>query len=146
MGRDERKKAGDLFRESMPVFGKKVSFEEAYPQIGDIVIEVEEFGKGVDSYNRRRRYTKQYLPGEFVNCSNPVCFAGGFHLGSHLHKMVSESKTELEDSELCRGNEGSPKGRRMYRKCVNTFKFKITIKYVDGASSKVETDSPPPAT
>jgi hypothetical protein len=125
----ERKKAGDLFRESTPVFGRKTTFAEAYPEIEDIVIEVEETGDSVDSENRHRRYTTKYLPGEFINCSNPMCYGGGFHLGSYLHSMVSEQKTELEESTLCRGNEGSPKGRRIYRKCLNLFKVKINITY-----------------
>jgi hypothetical protein len=37
--------------------------------------------------------------------------------------MVRARETEKE------GSEGFPKGRRIYRKCTNFFKYKITIKY-----------------
>lgn len=109
--------------ESTPLFGEKVSFAEAYPNIENILIEVEETGKGVDSSNRKRRYTKQYLPGEFIRCSSPVCRGPGFHLGFHLYNMVSEGNTEFQKTDLCKGCE-SPR-----RNCPNTFNFKITIKY-----------------
>jgi len=126
-----RKKASDLFRESTPLFGRKTTFAEAYPQIEDIEVEVEETGRGVESRSRSRRYTKEYLPGEFVNCSNPMCYGGGFQLGLYLHGMVSGKKTELEESALCSGNEGSPQGRRVYRKCLNLFRLKIKVTYKD---------------
>lgn len=102
---------------------------EVYPQIKDISVEVEEFGRGVDSWSKHRTYGKDDFPGEFVDCSNPACYGGGFQLGSPLAQMVRERQTEHEESKMCRGNEGSPKGRRIYRKCLNTFKYKIKIKY-----------------
>ena len=40
--RDQRVKASDVFRETNFVFSKKRPFEEAFPEIEDIVIEVEE--------------------------------------------------------------------------------------------------------
>jgi hypothetical protein len=129
MGRDERKKAGDVFRESAYLFGEKTSFAEAHPEIEDISVEVEEHGKGVDSSNRTRTHTKSNLPGEFVSCHNPMCYGGGFQLGLYLFSMTSSKKTEFEETTLCVGNEGSPKGGRIYRRCVNTFKIKIHIIY-----------------
>lgn len=127
--RDQRRKASDLFRETTPVIGTKGTLAEVYPQIKDVAVEVEESGRGVDSWNKNRCYTKESFPGEFIDCSNPSCYGGGFQLGSYLGKMLLEHLTELADSKMCRGNEGSPKGRRIYRKCLNTFKFRIKIKY-----------------
>lgn len=77
LGIRDRKKANDVFRESTYLFGEKTSFAEAHPQIDDIRIEVSEQGKGVDSFNRDRLYTKRNLPGEYVNCSNSTCYGGG---------------------------------------------------------------------
>jgi hypothetical protein len=42
---------------------------------------------------------------------------------------LSEQKTEREFSKMCKGDEGSPKGRRKYRNCANFFKLKINIEY-----------------
>lgn len=122
-------KASDLFRDSTPVIGSKGMLGDVYPEIKDITVEVHESGDGVDSWNKDRTYDKNYFPGEFVDCSNPSCYGGGFQLGSYLAQMVRERQTDLEDAKTCRGNEGSPKGRRIYRSCLNTFKFKIKIKY-----------------
>ena len=42
--RQERKKASDLFRETTLLFAEKVSFDEAFPEIEDVTVEVEEKG------------------------------------------------------------------------------------------------------
>ncbi|AKI97035.1 hypothetical protein [Kosmotoga pacifica] len=127
--RDRRQKASDVFRESKFLYSKKVSFEEAFPEIEDLTVEVEETGHGVSELNRKRTYRKQYFPGEYIDCSNPLCYNGGFSIGSILREMVKKRQTELETLKLCQGHEGSPKGRRIYRKCMNFFKVKVSIKY-----------------
>jgi hypothetical protein len=130
MAKDERKKAQDLFLERNTFLDEsKVSFREAFPQIEDIIIEVEESGRGVDSRDRKRSYARQDFPGEYVNCSNTLCYGGGFSIGRPLRAMVSEIQTEFEGSSLCKGRQGSPKGKRTYGSCPNFFQFKITVKY-----------------
>ena len=134
--RDRRQKASDVFRESEFVFAQKVSFEEAFPEIEDLTVEVEESGHGVSEWNRKRTYRKQNFPGEYIDCSNPLCYNGGFSIGSILREMVRNRQTELETSKLCQGNEGSPKGRRIYRKCMNFFKIKVSIKYREASEKE----------
>lgn len=132
--RDQRMKASDVFRESNPAFSKKVSFEEAFPEIADIVIKISENGK--DVYNLEQgvseyTYGIHNFPGEFVDCSNFLCYNGGISIGSLIHEMYRDRVTEIETSKLCRGYEGSPKGRRKYGRCLNFFKVKISITYRD---------------
>ncbi len=127
--RDERQKASDVFRESNFVFAKKVGFDEAFPEIEDLTVEVEESGHGIYEWNHKRSYGKHNFPGEYIDFSNPLCYKGGFSIGSILREMVRNKQTELETLELCQGNEGSPKGRRIYRKCANFFKIKVSIEY-----------------
>src|ERR1700686_1273253 len=100
--RTPRQKASDLFRESTLMFGTKSTLAEAYPEIKDITVEVNESGDGVDSWNNPRTYGIDYFPGEFVDCSNPSCYGGGFQLGSYLGRMVRERQTDLEESKTCR--------------------------------------------
>ena len=133
--RDKRQKASDVFKESNYLFSQKASFDKAFPEIQDLTVEVDELGRGITEYNRKSIYTKKYFPGEYINCSNPLCYNGGFSIGSILRNMVKNKQLELETSELCQGNEGSPKGRRIYGKCTNFFKIKISIKYQDQNSS-----------
>ncbi len=67
--------------------------------------------------------------GEYIDCRNSLCYDGGVSVGQMLRDMVEEKKTEAEFSSLCRGYEGSPKGRRKYRNCSNFFEVKIRIEY-----------------
>ena len=130
--RDQRMKASDVFRESNPVFSRKVSFEEAFPEIADIVIEISEDGKDVpylEQGEKEYTYRIRDYPGEFVDCSNSLCYNGGISIGSLVHKMYREHATELQISKLCRGYEGSPKGRRKYGRCLNFFRVEISITY-----------------
>ena len=123
----ERKKAQDIFNETNFVFSSKTTFEKAFPQIKDISVVVTEMGTGVRG-NYSRSYNKHYLS-EYINCSNSLCYNGGFSIGSIIRDMVYKKEIDKEGSEMCQGNEGSPKGRRIYRKCVNIFKYKIHIDY-----------------
>ncbi len=129
MVRNERMKASDVFRETDLIFTKKVSFDEAFPEIEDLTVTVKETGQGVHNWDEVSTYRKQNIPGEFINCRNPLCYKGGFSIGSALRDMVRNRQTELETIEICRGNEASPKGRRIYRTCANFFKIKVSIKY-----------------
>lgn len=127
--RNEHQKASDVFRESEFVFGQKVSFTEAFPQIADIKIEVKRSGRGVDEWNKISSYEMKRLPGEYIDCTNPLCYNGGFSIGSILRDMVGNKLTEKTENAICQGNEGSLKGRRVYRRCLNFFQIKVSIEY-----------------
>jgi len=125
---DRRQKASDLFREGSYVFATPAKFAEVFPDIEDVTVDVTESGYGARE-GRRSLYTRQDLPGEYIDCSNPVCHNGGFSIGSVLREMARDHLTELQVSKFCQGNEGSPKGRRIYRKWLNGFEVKVVIKY-----------------
>lgn len=123
----ERKKVQDVFNKTEFVFSTKTTFEKAFPQIKDISVVVTESGVGVYG-NDLSYYNKQHL-GEYIKCSNSLCYNGGFSIGHIIRDMVHNKEVDKESSKLCQGNEGSPKGRRIYRKCLNIFKYKIHIDY-----------------
>ncbi len=129
MGIKDRKKASDIFRETRSPFARKVEFEEAFPQIDTIIVEVEEEGEGVFAEINKQIYRKNDL-GEFIDCSNSICYNGGFSIGQIIRQMVSEERTDLETSKICQGFEGSPKGRNRYRSCLNRFKIGVHINYI----------------
>jgi hypothetical protein len=124
--REKRQKAQEVFNEGNFVLGGKTTFENAFSQVEECVVEVEESGHGVSDRTRIGTYRN---PGQFINCSNPLCYNGGFNIGLKIDKMVRNRETQREDSDFCQGNEGSPKGHRVYKKCWNSFKYKISIKY-----------------
>jgi hypothetical protein len=43
--------------------------------------------------------------------------------------MVRERKTEHEETGMCRGYTGSPKGRRRRQDCHHIFHVKMSVKY-----------------
>lgn len=126
-----RQKASDVFKDSSYVFSSKTSsFDKAFPEIDSIKVEVEQSGDGVSEWNRKSTYNKEHFPGEYIDCKNPLCYNGGFSIGEIIRNMIMNKKTSLKDSKLCQGSEGSAKGRRIYRKCLNFFKVDVNLKYV----------------
>lgn len=124
----EKKKASDIFTESEPFIGNKVSFVEAFPQIEKISVNVNEFKdfweKHDGIYPISHFYNELNLS-QFCDCSESSCYGGGFSIGSIINEMVHEKQTALENSANCKGKIGSSKGRR----CMHTFKYKIKILY-----------------
>lgn len=128
--RGRRQKASDVFRESEFVFVSKTdSFDKAFPEIEDVKVEVTESGEGLTQFNRERIYSKRTLRGEYIDCHNPMCYNGGFGIGEIIRDMIRNKQAELVTYKTCQGYEGSPKGRRRYRSCVNSFNIKVIIKY-----------------
>ena len=128
MPRYKRQKASDVFRDTEFLFGRKVGFEEAFPDIRDITVKVEQSGDGVDRWNETRHFSKHSI-GEYFDCANSLCYNGGVRIGSIVRNMEFSNETHYEDSLSCQGYEGSPKGRRNYGPCFNRFKITVDIEY-----------------
>ncbi len=122
-------KASDVFAESTSHFGKKVPFEEAFPQVAAMEVEVTEQGNGVPRGAAIRHYSLANNPGEYVNCHNPLCHNGGFSLGEVLREMVERRETVREVHRPCQGNETSPGGGRVYQECASLFKITVHLSY-----------------
>lgn len=129
--KDKHLKASDIANNAQSLFAKKVnSFQEAYPSIKAIRVEVEEM-----DYNRSVR-TTVCTEGSFrhaIDCNNPLCYGGGITIGWIIHEMMAKESTDLEDQKLCQGYEGSPKGRRRDRSCMHLFKYKVHVEYFSNA-------------
>lgn len=137
MSSRDREKASDVFRNADFVFSKKVSFAEAFPTIEDIKVVVKRGGHyGVSEWNKEEHYGTNV--GEYVDCTNPMCYNGGFSVGHFLRTMVQSKQTHFERDYIgCQGYEGSPKGKRRYRSCTNHFGVTIDIKYkTEGAGEE----------
>lgn len=123
--RDRRLKASDLYRESTNPFVRKTSFAEAFPQITHLRVTITESDGGTDESS------VYWTDGEFADCSNPLCYGGGVSIGTMLREMVRDRATDGEFTKLCKGHEGSRKGRRIYRKCLHAFTVRIAVVYAD---------------
>jgi hypothetical protein len=102
------------------------TFEEAFPQIADAVIEVQELGKLPEHSSGKREYQNNEI-GESVPCRNPACNKKGISAGWILREMVRNNQTEIEALEVCEGRESM--GRGQYRDCLNRFVIKATVTY-----------------
>ena len=129
MARDRREKASEVFGKANFLFSEKVSFAEAFPEVEQVAVEVNESDAGVGGVTRR--FSASSL-GEYIDCSNPLCFNGGFSIGRIIWGMVEKRETSQQGSEICQGYEGSPKGRRKYRDCMRFFKWEVEIQYKPG--------------
>jgi hypothetical protein len=128
MARDDRQKASDVFANTNFVFASKKGFSEAFPTIEEARIEVEEMSS-LEPQTHYRTSKDEGL-GEFINCSNSLCYKGGVSVGEVLRHMVKENLTEYESKmKNCQGHEGSPKGKKYNRRCLHRFKVKAWIKY-----------------
>jgi hypothetical protein len=127
----KHQKATDVWRQTTPAFGAKVSFAEAYPTIEEATLEVDETSMGIATPIRtHHRNSKGGGLNEFVNCSNSLCYNGGVRIGTILYQMVREKQTDFESGPIkCQGYEGSPKGKKRLRDCLNFFKVRVRIKY-----------------
>ena len=109
-------------------FSQPTTFEKAYPMIDDITVKTIENGYGVYKWSNPSHFGKTSL-GEYINCSNSSCRRGGFWIGKEIWEMVSKRETQRKTIIGCRGDEGSHKGKRMGRSCINHIETEITIKY-----------------
>lgn len=111
------------------------SFENAFPTLNAVFIESVEVGKGTDfsigaPWPEQPTYGfKHRLSGGLVRCSNPYCNRGGYEIDMDVHNLIRENAESREFRKACRGDEGSPKGRRIGRRCLNYLRYRITLEY-----------------
>lgn len=129
MSKKEKKKASDVFRESKPALGK-APFKEAFPELKTVKVHVEEDGKdGTGKYSEKPMigiYDENNL-GEFIDCSNRLCYNGGFSIGKILREMIEKKETHHESLEFCQGWQGTKRKRGL--SCPNKFKVTVDMEY-----------------
>lgn len=125
-------KHDDHTRQGWPVFdGPPVPFSEAFPQIADFRMEVEERTLGGPHPLSQHSFSLHHLPpGRYLPCSNHLCRDGGFRIIVVLHEMVHSRKTELEETVACIGHENM--GRPQTRRCLHSVKVTAHVTYKDG--------------
>jgi len=136
--RDRRDKASDVFKDADFVFVRKAPFEEALPMIANVVVRYREEGNGVSRFrvaDEEQWSTYSGKVGEYIDCSNPLCYGGGFSIGDVLRRMVAQKENSTKGHKVCKGYEGSPKGRRNYGMCCNMFYYEVEITYRDAPTS-----------
>ena len=112
-------------RDGGPVFGREVSFREAFPEVETARFKYREWP--VEGSDDGTRF--QVNPGEYIRCGNPLCRnerGSGLPAGKILREMVESRLETFETSETCKGMERG----RSPRRCLRRFRdINVTIRY-----------------
>jgi hypothetical protein len=123
---------GEPMDRSKRVFGTLTTFEKAFPTVESATIASYEDGDGIFAFEGKRQNTfgpaRPFASG-LIRCSNPYCRRGGYEVDLSLSEMVRGKLTEKEFSDHCSGDEGSPQGRKIGKRCYNVLHYRLTIKY-----------------
>ncbi len=130
MGIKKRKKASEVLKDTNFVIAKKGTFAETFPEIKSATVQVTEKGsfRSHSIQSKNCTYSEKNL-GEYIDCNNPFCYNGGFSICNIVRDMVKDNKTHDESTEICQGYKGSPKGKRNYGRCTNTWKVIVDLEY-----------------
>ena len=143
MHRKRREKLTDhIARGGNPFLRRTSLFEEAYPTVKSVRVEVTETRDyGRNPWDPNDPWTRSFTEKDFqraLDCSNPRCYGGGVDFGSLLHAMVRKRETEKEVNQACAGYEGSPMGRRRYGLCRNRFRVSMHVEYKEASAGVTE--------
>lgn len=107
------------------MFSSPAPFDEVFPEIAEITVDVKEDGYMLHERQKRSYHmTKEDINPEF-SCHNVSCKKNsGFNIQSVIRNMVRNRETDKEGGVRCKGWETS-----MKRNCMNHIEVKIQIKY-----------------
>ena len=134
MARQRQMRLSDVYANGGPFLGPRTTFITAFPTIEELRVEVNEAGSRAWGLAGSLVFNETSIS-EFFNCTNPRCTRGGIRIGDVIRGMVSAGETKCEVELNCEGCEGSPKGRKIFGPCRNTFNVKISIRYKQPVNS-----------
>jgi len=103
---------GEPMDRSSRVFGALKSFDEALPELEDVVFE---FIEKDFVFEKRSGTWHLHGQGGLMPCGNPFCKRGGYELDRDIRQMLRAGVGQKIIQLSCRGDEGSP--RKIGRKC-----------------------------
>ncbi len=60
-----------------------------------------------------------------VKCCNPLC-KSSYDFGGLLANFAQSEQNSMEGYLICNGNESSAKGKRIYRRCANSLRYRLS--------------------
>ena len=116
---------GILSEQGTPFIGTRTSFASAYPNVESAIVRYTETDFGNDPCS----HVHNLANGPRAACRNPLCRRGGYDFELQFRMMVSQGLESGAVEMSCRGDEGSPKGRRQGRDCLMSITGTIVVKY-----------------
>ena len=116
-------------------FGKSQSrFNTSLPGVDDVLIQHYQIGKSqylspeLNPKSFGSPVSLQAFDG-YIPCANPDCYHGGFRFDQEITEMVRHKAESREGEKHCPGNEAYDKGKRPGLQCLNSLRYRITIRY-----------------
>ncbi len=106
------------------------TFSIAFPNVSELHVTIKEIGIGVKPNKSAKKFSHDTIT-KTIKCSNPACHNGGLKIARILWQMDSNRSTAFEGSVKCTGLEGTPQAKRKRLSCINSYHYKISIKYKD---------------
>ena len=105
-------------------------FEDAFPGMDDVIIEVTQTGHMVPKSLREPQvFRKSNWPWEYMDCNNPRCLGGRHSVRVIVREMARGRLIDVTDTRTCGGREV---GQRVHPRgggCMNVFSFNVSIAY-----------------
>jgi hypothetical protein len=116
---------GEPMDRSKRVFGRLAAFDEVFPELEDAVYEFVE----KDFVFQKRKGTWHINgQGGVMPCGNPSCRRGGYELDRDIRQMLRAGVLTKTIDLTCRGDEGSPQGRKIGRRCERSAEGTLTLR------------------
>lgn len=116
---------GTLRERGTPFIGTRTSFASAYPTVERASVRFTETDFGDNPGER----VHDLADGPRAACSNPRCQRGGYDFELQFAEMVRKGIESVAVDMSCRGDEGTPKGRRRGQSCLMSMTGTINVKY-----------------
>jgi hypothetical protein len=117
-----------LSRSGRIFVGPPTTFENAFPTLEDAVIEYAE-GDILRQGKELNRVASMKRVGGQLRCSNSSCYRGGYEFDFDAHDMVRNKLVSRRLRKTCQGDEGTPKGRKQGRQCLNSIDARLRLVY-----------------
>ncbi len=106
------------------IFAHTGSFEELYPEVDSIKLEIQEFPiPGWKTAEKTYSMTNKTRISSYIRCTNPLCHKGGFSISTILAQAISRKDTKISADGECGSNEISG------RPCLHYFEVEGEITY-----------------
>ena len=107
---------------------RRINFAEVFPQIKTVKVEVAQRNHDLDQQAEYVGYDETTLV-EYVNCFNPKCAEGAFHIAGILLDMVNSKSIDHKVTANCDSDEMRQNGQSVKTVCRTRFQVAIHVEY-----------------
>jgi hypothetical protein len=137
MSQRPQKLSASMANQSSFFGGQPTTFHRAHPRVSKLRVTVQEHAQS-QQYDAQE-YDETDIP-PMIDCSNPHCWGGGFHLKPMLdeamiNKWDNDKPIQFEELLPCIGHEGTR--TRTDRRCYHAFVVKVLIEYKNESNRSV---------